>query len=95
MKKWPKMTANTVRWALYLRNHTPYDLNSWHTGGIISPEFFLFCFVFLQFFQMLIFGVKSGVKGQKMAQNDQKLYLVTLHISGSIHYMIMIFGTPM
>ena len=32
VKKWPKMTTNTVRCALYLRNHTPYDLNSWHTG---------------------------------------------------------------
>ena len=31
--------------------------------------------VFLHFFQVLIFGVNSGVKGQKMAENDIKLCL--------------------
>ena len=31
-------------------------------------------------------GVNSGVKGQKVVT-------VTLHISGSIHHMIVIFGT--
>ena len=46
---------------------------------------------FLHFFQTLIFGVNSGVKGQKVIQNDKKLS-VALHISGSIHHMIMIFG---
>ena len=51
---------------------------------IISP-------VFLHCLQILFFGVDSGVKGQKMAQNDKKS--VALHIPGSIHHMIMIFGT--
>ena len=46
---------------------------------------------FLHFFQILILGVNSGVKGQKMAQNDKNY--VTLHISGSIHHMIVIIGT--
>ena len=41
---------------------------------IISPTFFV------HFFQILIFGVNSWVKEQKMAQNDKKLS-VTLHIS--------------
>ena len=40
---------------------------------------------------MFIFGVSSGVKGQKMTQNDKTLSAV-FHISGIIHYMIVIFG---
>ena len=42
---------------------------------------------FLHFFQILIFGVNI-VKGQEMAQNDKKLS-VALHISGSIHHMML------
>ena len=30
---------------------------------------------FLYFFQTLIFGANSGVKGQKLAQNDKNLFL--------------------
>ena len=52
---------------------------------IISPGF-------LYLFQIYIFGINSGVKGQKMAQSDKKLCLVVFHISGSIHHMIVIFG---
>ena len=48
--------------------------------------------VFVHFFQILIFGVNSWVKGQKMAQNDEKLS-VALHTSGSIHHIIVIFGS--
>ena len=44
------------------------------------------------FFQIFILTVVSWVKGQKMAQNDKKLS-VALHISGSIHHMIVICGT--
>ena len=46
--------------------------------------------VFLHGLQILIFVVDSGVKGQKMSQNDKKS--VALRIPGSIHHMIMIFG---
>ena len=48
---------------------------------------------FLKFFPNLIFSVNIRVKGEKMAQNDKKFMSVTLHISGSIHHMIVIFGT--
>ena len=41
--------------------------------------------VFLHFFKILIFGFNSGVKLQKMAQNDKKIMSVALHMSGSIH----------
>ena len=38
------------------------------------------------FFKILIFWVVSGMKGQKMTQNDKTLSFV-LHISGAIHYV--------
>ena len=53
------------------------------------------CF-FSHFSQILIFRVNSGVKGQKKkkrAQNDKNS--VMLHISGTIHHMIIIYGTLM
>ena len=61
---------------------------------IISSGVFFHFFknLILHLFQIVIFGVNSGVKGQKMAQNDQKLCVV-FRISGSIHHMIVIFGT--
>ena len=36
--------------------------------------------------------VGVGGKGQKMAQNDQKIF-VPLHISGTVPHMIVVFGT--
>ena len=42
------------------------------------------------FFQFLIFVASSGVKGQKMTQNDRKLCGCT-HISVIIHHMMVIF----
>ena len=41
---------------------------------------------------MLIFWVVREVKGQKMVQNDKKLFSFMLHISGAIHdtFLIMI-----
>ena len=34
-----------------------------------------------------------GVKGQKIAQDDENIQSGTFHISGIIHYMIFIYGT--
>ena len=48
---------------------------------------------FFSFFVILIFWVVKGVKGQKMVQNDKKILSVVLHISGTIHHMIFIYGT--
>ena len=78
-KKWPKMTKISVCCAFYLRN---LDLLCTCEKGNIS-------FFFLQF---LIFGANSEVKGHKMTQYYRKLCGCT-HISGSIHHMIVIFGT--
>ena len=47
---------------------------------------------FFNFFKILIFWVVSGVKGQKIVQNDKK-NSVSLHTSGTIHQIIVIFGT--
>ena len=44
------------------------------------------------FFQIFIFGVNSGVKGQKNGSKWRKKLSVVL-LSGSIHHMIVIFGT--
>ena len=63
-----------------------YNFHLWCTCVKRSPSIFFF-----HFFKILIF--RAGVKGQKMSQNDKKNLSVTLHISGSIHFMIMIVGT--
>ena len=49
--------------------------------------------VFFHFFKILIFWVVGGVKGQKKVQNDKKILSVTLHISGAIHHVIVIYST--
>ena len=41
--------------------------------------------------KILILGVVSGVKEQKMVQNDKKKLFVVLHISGTTHGMIVIY----
>ena len=85
-----KMFQNNKNFCLspsYLRNHT-YGLHLWFT---YIKQQHLQGF-FLHFFQILIFGVNSGVKGQKMAQHDKNVS-VTLHVSGSIQHKIVIFGT--
>ena len=42
---------------------------------VISPG------IFLHLFKKFIFGIISGVKGQKMAQNDKKIMSVSVCIS--------------
>ena len=41
-------------------------------------------------FDIFIFQGVRGVKGQKIAQYDKKIMSVELHISGTIHHMILI-----
>ena len=48
---------------------------------------------FFPSFKTLILWVVSGEKGQKMAQNVKKIISVTLHMSGTIHHVIAIYGT--
>ena len=53
---------------------------------IISPAFFYV-------YEVFIFQVVKGVKGQKMAQGDKKILSGALHISGTIYHVIVIYGT--
>ena len=68
----------------YLRNHIAYD----HDFSFTCVKWW-YLQLFFSVFQNLIFGV---VKGQKTVQNDKKLS-VTLDISGTIHHMIVIYGS--
>ena len=53
---------------------------------IISPGFFFI-------FDIFIFQGVTEVKGQKIAQDNKKILSVELHVSGTIHHMILINGT--
>ena len=53
---------------------------------MISHEFFFI-------FDIFIFQDVRGVKGQKPVQDDKKILSAELHISGTIHHMILINGT--
>ena len=59
------MTKNYVCCTSCLRNHAYYDLDLWCT--CIK---WWYIQVFLHFFQILIFGVSTGTKEQKMTWND-------------------------
>ena len=54
---------------------------------MISPGFFLFIF------DVFIFRTVRWGGGQKIAQDDKQSLSVALHISGTIHDMILINGT--
>ena len=66
-KKLPKMKNNYVSHMPYLRNSKAYDHDFWCTcvKWCISRV----CFHF--FFEIFIFWAGSGVKGQKIAQNEK------------------------
>ena len=49
---------------------------------------------FLIFSKLCFFQAVSGVKAQKMTQND-KILSVTLRISGTVPHVIVVFGTFM
>ena len=48
---------------------------------------------FFHFFKILIFWVHREVKRQKTVQNDKKILFIVLHISGTMHIRIVIYGT--
>ena len=75
--------------AWYLRNHTSYDHHLWYIRNckmIISLGVFLF-------FQNFDFWVVRRVKGQKWSKMTKKTTSFGLYISGTIHHMILIYGT--
>ena len=58
-----------------------------HMGKIISPSFF---YISSKFWFSGLFGRQKGKKQSKMRK---KIPFVMLHISGTIHHMIFIYGT--
>ena len=76
-----KRTKNGQRWqkksvccSWYLRNHISFDFHLWYTciNKNISRSFF-------HFFQMFIFWIVGGVKGQKISQNDKTILSIVIH----------------
>ena len=99
--KWLKDRRYTCVKGQKIAQNEKYNLHPSHT---LSPEqysiwsWFLVHFKMTSpgvvlFYQNLDFSGCCGVKGQKMAQNDKKNLSVLLHISKSIHHMIVICGT--
>ena len=48
---------------------------------------------FFFFFDIFVFWTVRGVKGQNMVKDGEKILSVALHVSGTIHHMILIYGT--
>ena len=81
------MRKNSVCRTPYLRNHTLYDCTllsvALHISGPLHMTVICGTWVetddisrrFVHFFKILILQIISGVKGQKMTQNDKKLCL--------------------
>ena len=65
----------------FLRNHTSYDCHLWYTS---VKWWYLHCF--FHFFRLLLWW--KDKKWPKVTKNS-----VTLHISGTIHHMIVLCGT--
>ena len=83
--KGQKMVQNDKKFCLYV-SRTIHDMKviMVHICKMIkSPGVF---------FLILILQIVSRVKGQKMTQNDKKLSLALL-ILGTIHNMVVIYGT--
>ena len=74
----------------YLRNMRAYDHDFWYT---IVKWWYLQVFFFI-FLKILIFWVVRGIKRKKRSK-WQKILSVMLHIAGTIHYMIVIYGAHM
>ena len=89
-KKWPKMeNKNYIHHAPYLRNSIAFDDDfCLHLCKImISPG--IFFFIFSKFWFSGSYWGKRAKNGPKW----QKILSVMLHISRTIHHMIVIFGT--
>ena len=89
-KKWPKMTKQYVlQWSIFQELYIiGLSFMVDKCKMIISPGV---CFFFSSFFQSFYFWI-SKVKGQKMAQNDQKTLSIMPYISGTIHHTSFIYG---
>ena len=80
------MTKISVCRAPYLGNHTSYDSHLW-----CKCVKWWYLQVFLSILKFWFSGL-SGLKGQKIAQND-KFLSISPCISGTIYHMIFLYGT--
>ena len=85
------MTKNSVRQTPYPRNHTSYDCHLWYT----CVKWYLHDFFsFFQNFDFLGGRAKKGGKGRAKNAPKWQNILSVVGISGTIHHMIVICGTP-
>ena len=95
-KNWSKMTKYLVRHAPY---HTSYDCYMAHVCKIIISPSFFFIVSKLGFFGLCVCvcGWEGGGRGKRAKSSPklQKNMLVVLHISGTIHHVIVIYGTDL
>ena len=72
-----------------------FCLSVWPLCNISHNHCVKYCYLqeSFSFLQNSDYWIVSRVKGERMAQNDRKILSVALHISGTIHHMIAIYGT--
>ena len=61
-------------------------------GTLVENDHISKCF-FFHLFDVFIFWAVRVVKERKLAQDDKKNLPVAVDISGTMHYMIVIYGT--
>ena len=77
-----KRVKNSPKWKIKITCHAPYLRSS-----IAYAHDFQYTCVKWWYLQVFFWAV-TGLKEQKIAQNDNKIVSVTFHISGSIHPLI-------
>ena len=88
---------NGPKWQKFLSvapyiSGTIYDLHLWYT----CKYFFIFIFFKILIFRIIwgvcVWGRRGGGKRSKNGPKWQKILSVSLHISGTMHHLIVIFG---
>ena len=72
----------------YFRNSIAYDDHFWY-----RCVKWWYLQIFFHFFKILIFLFVRGLKGQKNSLKWQNIISGMLYISGTMHHMIVIYGT--
>ena len=88
-KEWQKMDHNDKKFchAPYLRNNTSYDCHLWYTFLKYLQAYFSFINFLFYFWGSL------GPKRAKNGPKQQNILSVSFCILGTMHHMIVIFGT--
>ena len=90
--RWQKMVQNDKKFCLsHFISQEPYII--WLSSMVHMCKMIISPGIFFSFLKFWVFGLLGGLKGQKNGPNWQKILFITLHISGTIHHMIVIYGT--